>query len=170
MNDLKGNARIEGRSMIELILVMFLLILFSVTTLSLVIGSTNAYRDTIRKNDTISNLRISQAYIHTKIRQNLEVDTISLRDFDGVENALLVIKDNHSPVAYETVIFVKDGYLREALIIEGFEFDLDSSFPVVELDEIYFEWIDQKGLSFETTLNTNGSEKSLTGFIALPIN
>ncbi len=167
---MRGNTRIKGRSMIELVLVMFLLILFSVATLSLVIGSSNAYRDTIKKNDTISNLRISQAYIHTKIRQNLEVDAISLRDFEGVENAFLVIKDNHSPVAYETIIFVKDGYLREALIIEGFEFDLDSSFPVVELDEIYFELIDQKGLSFETTLNTNGSENSLTGFIALPLN
>ena len=166
---MKDKSKITGSSLIELVLVMFLLILFSITTLSLTTGSANAYRDTINKNDTISNLRISQAYLHTKIRQNLEIDTISLRNFDGVENACLVIKDHHSPIPYETIIFVKDGYLREALVIEGFELDLDSSFPVVELDDVYFEWIDQKGLSFETTLNLNGSEKSLTGFIALPL-
>lgn len=165
---MKDKSKITGSSLIELVLVMFLLILFSITTLSLTTGSANAYRDAIRKNDTISNLRISQAYLHTKIRQNLEIDTISLRNFDGVENACLVIKDHHSPIPYETIIFVKDGYLREALVIEGFELDLDSSFPVVELDDVYFEWIDQKGLSFETSLNLNGNEKSLTGFIALP--
>lgn len=167
---MKDKSLIKGRSSIELILVMLLLILFSVSTLSLVTGSSNAYRETIRKNDTISNLRISQAYLHTKIRQNLEIDAISLRNIEGIEKACLVIKDNHSPVSYETIVFIKDGYMREALVIDGFDFESESSFPIVKLDELYFEWIDQKGLSFETILLENGREKSLTGFIALPLN
>ena len=167
---MKQKPLISGHSLVELILVMFLLILFSVSTISLVIGSADAYSETIRSNDTISNLRISQAYLYTKIRQSLEADAMSLREIEGIDALCLVIKESHAPVSYETVIFVKDGYLREALVIEGFDFESESSFPVVKLDQIAFEWINDKGIAFKTTLNNNGYEKSLNGFVALPLN
>jgi hypothetical protein len=168
VNDLKEKPLISGHSLIELILVMLLLILFSMATISLVLGSADAYSETISNNDNSSNLRISQAYIHTKIRQNLEAGALSLRKEEGIDDVCLAIKESHLTISYETIIFVKEGFLRESLVIEGFEFDSESSFPVIRLDKIEFELIKDKGLAFKTTLIEDGSEKSLYGFVALP--
>lgn len=156
-----------GHSTIELILVMLLLILFSVSTLSLVASSSNAYIETVRKNETLSNLRVAQSYLYTKVRQGLEADAISLRSYSGVPGDCLVISNDNSEDKYETVIFVKEGELRESLVLSDTGFDPEESFTVVKLDELKLELIPEKGLSFETVLLADGRENSLRGFVAL---
>lgn len=156
-----------GHSTIELILVMLLLILFSVSTLSLVAGSSDTYIETVRKNDTLSNLRVAQSYLYTKVRQGLEANAVSLRKYSGISGDCLVISNDDSEEKYETVIFVKDGELREALLLSDTQFDPEESFPVVKLDELKLELIPDKGLSFETVLLVESQENRLKGFVAL---
>ena len=156
-----------GHSTIELILVMLLLILFSVSTLSLVTGSSDAYIETVRKNDTLSSLRVAQSYLYMKIRQGLEEDAVSLRSYSGIPGSCLVISNDDSEDKYETIIFVKDGQLREALVLSNAQFEPEESFQVVRLDELKLEMITGKGLSFETILHAEGQENSLKGFVAL---
>lgn len=166
---MKRESRTAGHSSIELVLVMLLLILFSISTLSLVASSSDAYTETIRKNGTSSSLRVAQSYIYTKLRQSLSEDAISLRRYSNVEDMCLVIEDR-TDIAYETVIFVKNGQLRETILLEDTQFDPEASFEVARLDALNLELIEGKGLFFETILTESGQEKRLQGFVALLVN
>jgi hypothetical protein len=168
--DLKKVVLTAGHSMVELVLVMFLLILFSVSTLSLVASSSDAYVDIVRKKDTLSSLRVAQSYIYTKVRQNLAEDAISLRQYRDIEGTCLVVEDRSSDIPYETIIFVKDGQLRETLLLEDTQFDPEESFVIVGLDGLNLELIEGKGISFETILTESGKEERLQGFVALLVN
>jgi hypothetical protein len=152
--------------MTEIIFVMVLLILFSISTLTLVASGSNSYININNKGEDTSNLRIAQSYIHTKVRQNLEKNSIYLKQFSEVDGNCLVIKDGYSNVGYETVIFLDEGEMKESIIISGGSFNPEASFPLVEIDELNFE-IAGDGLFFETSVNNNGSTRSLKSFISL---
>lgn len=157
---------LEGRTMTEIILVMVLLILFSISTLTLVASGSNSYINIINKGEDTSNLRIAQSYIHTKVRQNLEENSIYIKQFPEVEGKCLVVKDNYSNVEYETVIFLDEGKMKESIIINGGSFNPEASFDLVEIDKLNFEIKDNE-LLFETAVNKNGSTRSLKSFMSL---
>lgn len=164
MNKLISKA---GRSTTELILVMLLLILFSVSSMSLVASSSDAYIDTVRKNDTLASLRVAQSYLYTKVRQGLETGAVSIRSQSDIPGGCLVISNEDSADIYETYIFVKDGQLCESLVLSDTQFDPEESFQVVKLDQLKLKIIPQKGLYFETVLLEKDGEKSLKGFAVL---
>ncbi len=156
-----------GRSTTEMILVMLLLILFSVSSMSLVASSSNAYIDTIRKNDNLASLRVAQSYLYTKVRQGLESGAVRITSHIDIPGGCLVIGNDDSLEKYDTYIFVKDGQLRESLVLPDLQFDPEESFQVVRLDELKLEIIPEKGLYFETVLFGDNQKNSLKGFVVL---
>lgn len=156
-----------GHSTTEMILVMLLLILFSVSSMSLVASSSNAYIDTIRKNDNLASLRVAQSYLYTKVRQGLESGAVRIASHSGIPGGCLVIGNDDSFEKYDMYIFVKDGQLRESLVLPDIQFDPEESFQVVRLDELKLEIIPEKGLYFETVLLEDNLKKSLKGFVVL---
>jgi len=153
--------------MTEIILVMVLLILFSISTLTLVAAGSDSYINIIDNNEENSNLRIAQSYIHTKIRQNLEKDAVYLTNFPEIKNTCLVIKDGYSNIEYETVIFLQDGQMKESIIIAGGIFNPEASFTIVEIDELYFEISNKNKLLFQSSITKNGKTKKLKSYISL---
>src|SRR5660397_37010 len=128
--------------MTEIILVMVLLILFSISTLALVATGSDSYINIINDNEKNSNLRVAQSYIHTKVRQNLEKDAIYTAEFPEINDTCLVVKDGYSNVKYETVIFLQNGQMKESLVIDGGSFNPEASFTIVEIDELDFKIIE----------------------------
>lgn len=157
---------IDGRTMTEIILVMILLILFSISTLTLVASGSDSYINIINKGENNSNLRIAQSYINTKVRQNLEENSIYIKKFPEVDGQCLVVKDGYSDVEYETVIFLDEGKMKESIIIDGGSFNPEASFTLVEIDGLNFT-IKENELFFETIINNNTSSRSLKSFISL---
>ena len=153
--------------MMEVILVMILLILFSISTLTLVATGSDSYVNIINNNDDNSNLRIAQSYITTKVRQNLVKDSVYISRFPEIEGNCLVIKDDYSDVKYETVIFFKDGEIRESIVVDGGIFNPEASFGVIEIDMLNFEILDGQKLFFETSVFEKGKTKKLTSYISL---
>jgi len=153
--------------MTEIILVMVLLILFSISTLTLVATGSDSYINIINDNEENSKLRVAQSYIHTKVRQNLEEDAVYVANFSEIETNCLVIKDGYSNIEYETVIFLHDGKMKESLIINGGSFNPEASFTIVEIDKLDFNVINGNKLFFETSIFENGQVKSLKSYISL---
>lgn len=153
--------------MTEIILVMVLLLLFSISTLTLVATGSDSYINIIDDNEKNSNLRVAQSYIHTKVRQNLEKDAVYITEFPEITGKCLVVKDGYSNIEYETIIFFHDGQMKESLIIEGGSFNPDSSFTIVEIDELSFKILDGNKLSFETSIIEKGKMKSMRSYISL---
>jgi len=156
-----------GRTMTEVIIVMVLLILFSVSALTLVATGSDSYVNIINKNETNSNLRVAQSYIHTKLRQNFERNAVYLKKFPDVDGNCLVIKDGYSNVSYETVIFLHEGQIKESLLIDGVDFNPEESFPIIEVDSLEFKIMDDGRLFFETVINQNGNTDKLSSYFNL---
>jgi len=165
--NLKKINSIKGRTMTEVILVMVLLILFSISTLTLVATGSDSYINIVNNNENNSNLRIAQSYIHTKIRQNLEKNAIYITTFPETKGNSLVIKDGYSDVEYETVIFLHEGEIKESIIVQGGSFNPEASFTIVKIDELDFQLVDGKKLSFETSIVKNGKTKKLKSYVSL---
>lgn len=157
----------QGRTMTEIIIVMVLLILFSVSALTLVATGSDSYVNIINKNEISSNLRVAQSYIHTKLRQNLESDAVYLQKFPDTDGNCLVIKDGYSNVSYQTVIFLHEGQIKESLLIDGVDFNPEESFPIIEVDSLEFKIMDDGRLFFETVIKENGSTNKLSSYFNL---
>jgi len=168
--DVKKINNSKGRTMTEIILVMVLLILFSISTLTLVATGSDSYINIINNNEDRSNLRVAQSYIHTKVRQNLEEDAVYISTFTEVEGNCLVIKDGYSSVEYETVIFLHDGKMKESIVVSGGSFNPEASFTLVEIDALDFQIINGRKLSFEASIVKGGRTKNLTSYISLITN
>ncbi len=156
----------NGRTAVELLLVMVLLLLFSMAALTLVASGSETYIDTVEKGNNQSALRIAQSYFHTKLRQNNVAGAIYLKQFDGVERKCLVIEDIEYHSDFVTVIYVKNGKLYETLIPVDGKLDPDMSFEICSIEG--FEITEQSGgILLKTWLMSENQEKSLQSFIGI---
>ena len=109
----------RGYTLIEMVLVMFLLILVSFYVFTLTgVGSSAYLRLTDWQNRT-SNLRIGLSYIDVKVRSNDMADRIEIRPDPFSSNDALVIRRPVGEETYLTWIYVYDGCLYELFVREN---------------------------------------------------
>lgn len=157
--------KFNGRASYELLLVMILLILFSVSTLTLVSSGSDAYIATVSKTSANSDIRVASSYIYTKCRQNMEKNGIRIATLNGIEGQSLVISESLEGALYDTVIFVHEGSLREAIISPGTELDPESSFEISRIDRLELEE-NQYGIDFRLIILDEDGERVAEGFIS----
>jgi hypothetical protein len=159
----------NGKTAVELMLVMVLLLLFSMAALTLVASGSETYVETVKKGDVASELRIAQSYLHTKMRQNNVVGAIRIGTFKGIDSDCLIIKDNDYGSDFITVIYVQEGKLYEALIPDDGIPTRDISFEICKLDGFLMEEEIGKGVKLRTWLMGDDGEKSLESYIAIAL-
>lgn len=157
----------NGKTAVELMLVMVLLLLFSMAALTLVASGSETYIETVKKGDVQSELRIAQSYFHTKIRQNNVAEAIRMTTFKGIEGNCLIIKDNDYGSDFVTAIYVQNGKLYEALIPPDAIPTPDISFEICKLDGFLMEEEIGKGIKLRTWLMGEDGEQSLESYIAI---
>lgn len=155
----------KGKASTELIMVMILLVLFSAATLTLVSSGTSAYSATTERSGTNSKLRIAASYIFTKARQSMEQDSIKSVKYDYLEGDSIVMLQQIDGIPYETIIFVHEGYLSEAIVPLGSQPDPESSFQIVELDQLIVVEED-KGISFKVVLEGEDDRAIIEGYFS----
>lgn len=164
---MKGCNNQNGKTAVELMLVMVLLLLFSMAALTLVASGSETYIETVSKGDVESELRIAQSYFHTKIRQNNVAGAIRIDTYQGIEGDCLVIKDTDYGSDFITVVYVQSGKLYEALIPSDGTPSSDVSFEICALDGFLMEEEIGKGIKLRTWLVGEDGEKSLESYIAI---
>lgn len=157
----------QGRTAVEFMLVMVLLLLFAMAALTLVASGSKAYGKTVERGNQLSELRIAQSYFHTKIRQNNLKGAIHLAQYEGIEGNCLVIDDIEYHSEFQTVIYTLNGSLYEALIPIGNVPDPDVSFEICKLDGFELRDEEGKGIWLTTWIAGEDMRESLESFIAL---
>ena len=125
----------KGVSKIEVILVMILILLMGLAVFTLVVSSSDTYKNVIDEKENLSNLRIAASYIDNKIKQSDEQSSIYIKNNPINGEASIVIVQRVDNENYETWIYLSDKMLKEAYIKQEQEFTDDMSFDIASIEE-----------------------------------
>lgn len=128
----------KGVSKVEVILVMILILLMGLAVFTLVVSSSDTYKNVIDEKENLSNLRIAASYIDNKIKQSDEQSSIYIKNnpINGEASIVIVQRvDNENYENYETWIYLSDKMLKEAYIKQNQEFTDDMSFDIASIEE-----------------------------------
>lgn len=125
----------KGVSKVEVILVMILILLMGLAVFTLVVSSSDTYKNVIDEKENLSNLRIAASYIDNKIKQSDEQSSIYIKNNPINGEASIVIVQRVDNENYETWIYLSDKMLKEAYIKQNQEFTDDMSFDIASIEE-----------------------------------
>lgn len=125
----------KGVSKVEVILVMILILLMGLAVFTLVISSSDTYKNVIDEKENLSNLRIAASYIDNKIKQSDEQSSIYIKNNPINGEASIVIVQRVDNENYETWIYLSDKMLKEAYIKQNQDFTDDMSFDIASIEE-----------------------------------
>jgi type II secretory pathway pseudopilin PulG len=161
----------KGYSLIELILVMVLLILFGLTTFTLVIAGSSTYGKLTKNKNSNSELRVALSYVNMKVRQNDSFNSISIRRVSREVGDAVVISKLMGEKPYETWIYCSKGILREALLKKGINHPSDAistEIAVISGFKVYF--INNRNLYIEVSKPFGTGNKAYSSIISLKAN
>ena len=125
----------KGVSKVEVILVMILILLMGLAVFTLVVSSSDTYKNVIDEKENLSNLRIAASYIDNKIKQSDEQSSIYIKNNPINGEASIVIVQRVDNENYETWIYLSDKMLKEAYINQNQDFTDDMSFDIASIEE-----------------------------------
>ena len=125
----------KGVSKVEVIIVMILILLMGLAVFTLVVSSSDTYKNVIDEKENLSNLRIAASYIDNKIKQSDEQSSIYIKNNPINGEASIVIVQRVDNENYETWIYLSDRMLKEAYIKQEQEFTDDMSFDIASIEE-----------------------------------
>ena len=125
----------KGVSKVEVILVMILILLMGLAVFTLVVSSSDTYKNVIDEKENLSNLRIAASYIDNKIKQSDEQSSIYIKNNPLNGEASIVIVQRVDNENYETWIYLSDKMLKEAYIKQNQDFTDDMSFDIASIEE-----------------------------------
>ena len=120
-------------SMMDLLCVSALLLLFGLSTFTLVSVGADAYSRLLDKRESTSDMRIASSYISMKVRRCDETDAAFVRREPTGEVLVLSNTDEYGD-ALETRIYLYDGMLCEVIAYPDESFDPELGFEVVPLE------------------------------------
>ncbi|MGI6084053.1 MAG: DUF4860 domain-containing protein [Acetivibrionales bacterium] len=136
----------NGRTLIETISVLLILILLGVGCFSLSLSAFGAYQRLNDSKEKINELRVASSFIMNKIRRNDVNGGLDVKAHPVTSNNALVIYENIDGEEYETWIYHSSGYLMEALVLKDEEPSADVSQIIAKIDsfEIEYDSVDHK--------------------------
>ena len=157
-----------GYSLIELVFVMALVVIFGLTTFTLVVSGSEAYKSIMEKKNVHSELRIALSYINMRIRQGDREEGVFIKPSPVGNGSSIVIEEPIDEMVYETWIFWEDGTLREAFVEKGEAVSFDKSFEIARIDGFNADYYQgSKGISFEVRRIEKSIERRLNSLIFL---
>lgn len=148
----------DGKSGIEWLLVMLLLVLFASGIFMLSASTSDAYKRIQNSGDNDSKLRTAMSYISTKVKQNDRFEALQVIQRKDMEAPSLLIREVLLGETYETWIYFSEGELREATITENGKLTNDMSFIITELSGFNVERIEPNVLRFSFELEDRPSK------------
>ena len=158
----------KGYTTVELVLVLLLLLLFGVTTFTLIFAGSDTYQRISNNKNAETDARIALSYLNVKIRQNDMAGKIEVKNYPGTERTALVLHDTRPESDLVTWIFWENGMLLECLISEGDLPSSDFSFLIVEVDDFTVSYDEETRMLTGTVsyeYNNRAMERSCKVFI-----
>lgn len=123
-----------GRTQVEVLAVLVLLLLLGVSAFTLSMAGADSYKSLNSFRDKSASVRIAIAYSEMKIHQYDTAGVLTVEAHPVTGEQALVIRETVEGINYETWIYYSNGYLREALVVEGQAPTDEFGFEVVALD------------------------------------
>ena len=144
---------------IDFLFVIFLFFIFVIMSVSLVFVSVNIYNSISDRQENNNISRTTLSYIANKILSaNAYEDKVSIIEKDGKD--VLMINSQDNEMKYSTLIFYKDGYVKEANILKDSQFTLDFGNNLIKTAGLEFEIVDNK--VFISVTDNKGNKEGIT--------
>ena len=145
MKEVRNNIYISlrkenGRTFIETLSVLLILILLGVGCFSLSMSTFGAYQWLNDSKEKNTELRVANSFVMNKIRQNDIKGSLDVKSHPITGNNALVIYENINGEEYETWIFHNSGYLMEALVLKNEEPSIDVSQTIAKVDSFQIDY------------------------------
>ena len=121
----------SGVGFVEILLVTALILLFGITTFTLVTAGGDAYRKILDKRDSDITLRTALSYLTTQLRQHDREGDVSI--VEGDVGDLIVLKWDENGYEYETRVYWHDGWLKEETTIPELPQDPENATNITRL-------------------------------------
>ncbi|MDE7222326.1 MAG: DUF4860 domain-containing protein [Acetatifactor sp.] len=159
------NTKQEKNHIVDVLFVLALFVVFTLSALVLVILGASVYRQTVRYMDENYTARTAYSYLTEKVRQNDLYDSISLGQLEYTDALVLTREVNN--VTYATYLYLHEGSLRELSMRQGRDIGADplsAGQEILPLTDWELEMTGEHLLHIKLTLEDN-TQKEL--FIAL---
>ncbi len=100
--------------LVEILCVTALLLLFGLTTYTLIAVGGDTYSRLLDKREVVSDLRIASSYVSMRIRQNDVAGGVEHR-ISGIGDILVLTRPYEDGTVLETRIYAYNGYLVESI-------------------------------------------------------
>ena len=111
------NTEREKKHIVDILFVLALFLVFTLSTLTLVLFGANIYQNTVNSMEDNYNARTVCSYISGKFRSNDSAGDISIGSIDGQPS--LILNQEINDASYRTYIYEYDGYLRELFVSDS---------------------------------------------------
>ncbi|MCK5812384.1 MAG: DUF4860 domain-containing protein [Clostridiales bacterium] len=163
--------RRDRNNTIELIMVMILLIIITMSIFLLIQGGGQSYKQIIANKDSFDKARIASSFINVKIKQNDYSESIEIVNDKFSNIPAIKITHHGDEEGLFTYLLFKDGYLYECYIDEFDTPSLSLSEIVVKVKNITFEdYKDGKGIVVRTSYVTQDNVMELRNIITFRTN
>ena len=145
----------SSANMFQIIFITALLLLFGVTTYTLVTVGGSSYRRVMEARDENAASRTALSYIGMRVRQNDVQDALAI---DAANNALL-LRSGDAVDAYEYRIYYYEGGLYECLAMVGQPFNVWDGAYVAPIGGLEMETFEKNGQTMlSVTVLSTGDE------------
>ena len=150
------NQKIEKKHTIDLLFVISLFGVFTLSALILVSIGASVYKSIINEMDSNFNSRTSIAYITEKFRAYDSDDTISVTSLDNTDT--LVMTQILNNTIYHNYFYLYNGYLCELFIKDGRDVSLASGQKLIPLNDFQINALNSS--LFEVLMETSDNEQN----------
>lgn len=150
------NGKKNGFLMIELLFVMVLLLLFGLTTFTLVISGSSAYKQLVAQKTDNSDLRIAVSFVNMKVLQNEAEGSLRIEKSPTGNGNALVIHQWIGKEEYENWIYCSGNKIREAVVKKGMPPVDELSMEVASIDQMKIQFTPNKRGIFIDVMKRNG--------------
>lgn len=147
------NTKQEKNHIVDVLFVLALFVVFTLSALVLVILGANVYKQTVRYMDENYNARTAYSYLTEKVRQNDMYDCISIEELEGITALALTQEINET--AYITYLYLHEGNLRELFMRQGSDIGSDplsAGKKILPLNDWSLEMVNNRLLHITLTL------------------
>lgn len=137
----------RGQS-IQFLFTLLLMFFLAISALFTILFGAKLYENIgSRMEENFSNTT-SLSYISNKIRQGDKAGKISVEELEGTQ--VLKIVEIYDEERYNTLIYCKNGNLKELFCSEDSDLSLNDGIDIMELENISFEMISEDVLKVES--------------------
>ncbi len=144
------NSTFQKRHTMDFVFVLLLFCVFAMSALAIVYIGSQVYTSTVSTMEHQFNQNVAMDYVIEKLRQNHDNQAIEILKKDQVD--VLCLHQTYQGQAYTTYIYVHDQQLKELLLCDGDDFELQRGEPLMYAENLSLS-IEDHLLEIELTIH-----------------